>query len=88
MSVYSGPSPFAMDAHEAEQLRDYEDARGAFEYMLENDVPDLANWFGSSWVEYEPVLEVIKEARDKGSDKARELLSLMAHDYARLRTWP
>jgi hypothetical protein len=85
MSVYSGPSPYAMDRRERELQAEYDEAREAFESQLEHDLPSLADWFGSSWVEYVPVLEVLRESRDAGSEKAAALLNLMAHDYANQR---
>jgi hypothetical protein len=94
---YSGSSPYAMAKREREQLADYEEARSAFEYLLdvshltdsmgESSVDELAAWFGNGGVtDYAPIFRALVVARDAGVEEAKALLEAWADSYAKDRT--
>ncbi len=62
-------------------------ARWSFEYLLELDSPELAEWFGNGGVtDYLPIFIALKAARAAGVKEAAELLNNWKYDYAEQRT--
>ena len=88
---YSGPSPVAMYAREREQQQSYDEAREAFEWLLDRvDAQglkyELVDWFGDGGVtDYAPIFKALVAARDAGVEEARALLADWAHQYAEMR---
>jgi glycine/D-amino acid oxidase-like deaminating enzyme len=79
---YSGPSLYAMAKREREQLADYEEAREAFEQMLEQDQGSVALWMENGGViDHQATVAALMKARH--IPEVRELLSSWGHDYAR-----
>jgi glycine/D-amino acid oxidase-like deaminating enzyme len=82
MSVYSGPSLYAMAKREREQLADYEEAREAFEQMLEQDQSSVALWMENGGVvDHQQTVAALVKARH--IPEVRALLNMWGHDYAR-----
>lgn len=89
MSVYSGPSEYALEKRQSEQQADYDQAREAFEFLLEFSTQhsSLADWFGDGGVtDYAPIFVALVAARDAGVEEARALLADWADSYAKDRT--
>jgi glycine/D-amino acid oxidase-like deaminating enzyme len=82
MSVYSGPSLYAMAKREREQLADYEEAREAFEQMLEQDQSSVALWMENGGVvDHQQTVAALVKARH--IPEVRALLNMWGHEYAR-----
>jgi tetratricopeptide (TPR) repeat protein len=85
---YSGPSLYAMAKREREQLADYEEAREAFEQMLEQDQSSVALWMENGGVvdHQQTVAAVVKAIADY--EEAREAFEqMLEQDQGSVALW-